>query len=92
MSSFSKLFCVCGCNSYNKMGKVNPLCNRIEPVAALFWFLAMYLPTPDPARRPGITPPRYTKHVLIWSGCLYVGEELFQFPEKMRWPAPFSYL
>ena len=25
------------------------------------------MPTPDHARRPGITPPPYTKHVLIWS-------------------------
>ena len=55
------------------MGKVECLCNRVEPSAALIWALGivLYLPTPDTARRPGITPPPYTKKVLIWSCCLY---------------------
>ena len=51
------------------MGKVDRLRNRVKPVAALFWAFSIvqYLPTSDPVRRPGITPPPYTKHVLIWS-------------------------
>ena len=38
-------------------------------IAVLFWILGniLYLPTPDPARRPGITPPLYSQHFLIWS-------------------------
>ena len=36
---------------YTSMGKVDRLRNS-------------YLPTPDPVRRPGITPPPYTKYVL----------------------------
>ena len=52
------------------MGTVNRLRNRIEPFAAL--------------PRPCITPPPYTKHVLIWSGCLYGGGELVQFSSKTR--------
>ena len=31
-----------------------------------FGLSALYLPTPDPARRPSITPPPCRKHVLIW--------------------------
>ena len=54
------------------MGKVTvPKCPsylRVEPFAVQFWALGIvYLPAPEPARRPGITPPPYTKHVLIWS-------------------------
>ena len=50
------------------MGKVNGLHNKVKPFAVLFWALGIvYLPTPDPAHRPGITPPPYTKLVLIWS-------------------------
>ena len=48
------------------MGKVDRLRNKVEPFAALFWALGI-----DPARWPGITPSPYTKHVLIWSCCLY---------------------
>ena len=47
------------------MGKVDRLRNKVEPFAALIWALYSYL-TPEPARRPGITPPPYTKHVYIW--------------------------
>ena len=49
------------------MGKVDRLGNKVEPFSALFWALSIVLAKPDPARRPGITPPPYTKHVLIWS-------------------------
>ena len=66
------------------MGKVDRLYNRVEPFAALFWALGIVLA--NPARWPGITPPPYTKHVLIWSGCLYSGGELVQFSANTRWP------
>ena len=47
------------------MGKVDRLRNRVEPFAALP--CSQHLLVPDPARRPGIALPPYTKHVLIWS-------------------------
>ena len=52
-----------------------------------FELSALYSSTPDPVRRPGITPPPYTKHVLIWS-------QLVQLSMKTRChpPPPFSYL
>ena len=62
------------------MKKVNRLRNRIEPFAALFWALGNVLAKPDPAYRPGITPPPYTRHVLILA-----------LNEDDRLP-PFSYL
>ena len=69
------------------MGKVDHLHNRVEPFAAQFWDLGIVLAnTSDPARRPSITPPPYTKHVLIWS-LLSV-----QFSTKTRYHPPFSYL
>ena len=37
--------------------------NLLQPCFGLS-ALYEYLPTPDPARRPGITPLPYTKHVL----------------------------
>ena len=61
----------------SKRSKVHRLRNKVEPFAALLWALGeLYLPTPDPARRPGITPPLYTKHVLIWS-CSGLGTAFF---------------
>ena len=61
------------------MGKVDCHCNT-----ACFGLSALYLPLPthDPVRLPGITPPLYTKHVLIWS----------QFVQFSCCPLPFSYL
>ena len=54
-----------------QMVKVNRRRNRVEPFAALFFahgiIHTVYLQTPDPACRPGITAPAYTKHVLRWS-------------------------
>ena len=48
--------------------------------------LLAYLPTTVPSRQPGITPPPYTKHVIMLS-------LLVQFStKKMLWPLPFSYL
>ena len=48
------------------MGKVDRLRDRVEPFDARFWALGnVYLTTPDTARWPAITPPMYTKHVLI---------------------------
>ena len=42
---------------------------------------------------PGITPPPYTKHVLIWSCCLYGGGEPWLNSERRRVAhLPFSYL
>ena len=64
------------------MGKLGHRRNKVEP---LFWDFALFWLTPDPARRPGITPPLYTKHVLIWS-------ELVQFSAKTRFPLFFSSL
>ena len=45
--------------------------------------------TSDHARRSGITPPPYTKYVLIWSYYLYGGGELVQFSTKTRWLPPY---
>ena len=49
------------------MGKVDHFHNRVEPFVALFWAhgIELYLPTPDPARWPGITPPPYINHILM---------------------------
>ena len=45
------------------MSKVDRLCKRLDPFAAMFWALGIvlyyYLPTSDTARRPGITAPPY---------------------------------
>ena len=48
------------------MEKVDRLRNKVETSAALVWALGIvqyntYMSTPDPARRPGITPPPYTQ-------------------------------
>ena len=59
---------------------------------AHYTMYSIYLPTPDPARQPGIPPPPYTKHVLIWPCCLYGGGELVQFSTKPLCPPSFSYL
>ena len=77
------------------MGIVDCLPNKVEPLAVLFWALGIvhctvYLPTPDPARRPGITPLPYTKHALIWSYCLYGEGEVITFSTKTPCPPPFS--
>ena len=49
------------------MGNVDRLRNKVKPFTALFWTLGivLYLSTPDPARRPGITLPPYTNHVML---------------------------
>ena len=52
-----------------------------------FGLSATYLPTPDPARRPGITPTPYTKHVLL---SLWL--KLVQSQRKRVAPPPFSNL
>ena len=54
------------------MGKVDRLHNKVEPFGALFWVLGivLYLRTPDPARRPGITPPPYRQHYHIKAGLV----------------------
>ena len=65
------------------MGKVDRLRNKVEPFAALFALSALCLPTSDPACRPGITPPPYTQHVLIWSYLVQFSKETLP---------PFSYL
>ena len=68
------------------MGKVNGLHNKVKPFAVLFWALGIvYLPTPDPAHRPGITPLPYTLH----KACTYmviVGSNLI---EDALPPPPF---
>ena len=48
------------------MGKVGRLRNKVEHFAALFWAFGEVLSTPDPARRPGLTPPPYTKHIFFY--------------------------
>ena len=58
------------------MGKVDRLRNRVEPFAALFWALGTVLA--NPARRPGITPPPYTKHMVTVGSIL--NEEMCPFP------------
>ena len=50
------------------MGKVDRLHNRLDSFAALLWALGIVLAKHlTHACRPSITPPPYTKHVLIWS-------------------------
>ena len=50
------------------MVKVDRLRNRVEPFVVLFWALGIVLDkTYSPARRPGIIPPPFTKHVHIGS-------------------------
>ena len=52
------------------MGKVGRLCITVELnllLPFIYGLLASYLPTPDPARRLGITPPAYTKRILVWA-------------------------
>ena len=39
------------------MGKMDRLRNKVEPFLSYFGLSELYLPTPDPAGRPGITPP-----------------------------------
>ena len=71
------------------MGKVNRLCNRVEPFAALFWALGnvqystcQHLTLPaGPA----------SLHRSTQSMSLY-GLSLGQFSAKTRCPLPFSYL
>ena len=48
---------------YTQMGKVVRLCNTVEFILLLpcFGLSALYLLTPDPACRPGITAPLYTR-------------------------------
>ena len=63
------------------MGKVDRLRKKVEPFAALFWALGIVLPTPDHARRSGITPlPSLSLSLLV------------RFLTKTRLLPPFSYL
>ena len=57
------------------MGKVDRLPNRFEPVATLFRALGivLYLPTTDPARRPGITQPHHSTKTRRLSPFSYLG-------------------
>ena len=68
------------------MGKVDRLRREMNLLLPCFGLPAMYLPTPDPTRRPGITPPLNTKHVLIY------GEGWFNSQWRRAGPSPFSYL
>ena len=67
------------------MGKVDRLRNIVEPFAGII----LGLPTPDPARRTGITPLPYTKHVLMYMVTI-VGSILNE--NALPPPPPFSYL
>ena len=54
------------------MGDVDCLRNKVEPFAVLFncfGLSALFLPTPDPARQPGITPSptRRTQSISLYS-------------------------
>ena len=57
----------------------------VEPFAAFFALSALYLPPPDPARRPGIAQPQYRHHVLIWSCCPYRGGGRVQLSNKAHY-------
>ena len=74
------------------MGNVDRLRNKVKPFTALFWTLGivLYLSTPDPARRPGITLPPYTKHV-THAACTVV-ESWFNSQPRRVAPSPFSNL
>ena len=54
---------------YNIPGRAKGIVFAIKMNLLLpcFGLSALYLPTPEPALRPGITLPPYTQHVLIWS-------------------------
>ena len=73
------------------MGKVERLCNIVEPSDALFldsWqSTSQSGPIPDPERRPDITPPPYTRHVLL---CMVIVSSILN--EDGPAPPPFSYL
>ena len=62
------------------MGKVDRLRNIVEPFAGII----LGLPTPDPARRTGITPLPYTKLVLY----LYGHHSWFNSQRKRAAPPP----
>ena len=57
----------------------------VEPFAAFFALSALYLPPPDPARRPDIAQPQYRHHVLIWSCCPYRGGGRVQLSKKAHY-------
>ena len=59
------------------------------PVLGSWQCVSLYMPTPDPSRRAGITSPPYTKHFLICSCCLYGGGELVPFSSKTHCPPTF---
>ena len=53
------------------------LLNRVEPFAALFWALSivLYLPTPDSAPWPSLTPLPYTKHVPFYGHAWFNSQQ-----------------
>ena len=57
------------------MGKVDRLHNKVESLLLCFGLSALYLPTHDPARRPGITTPPYKKRVLLYGHAACTGVE-----------------
>ena len=49
---------------------VDRLRNKVEPFAVVFGLAVLLLPTPDPAHRPGITPPPYRQHDHLRTGMV----------------------
>ena len=75
------------------MGKVFRLTCQLNLLLSYFGLSALYLQTPDPACRTGITPPPYVwKYVLIWSSCLYTVVESWFNSQRRRVAPPFTYL
>ena len=69
------------------MGKVDCLRNIVEPFASLLWALGIvYLPTPDPARQPGILLHRRTQSMSLY------GQSWFNSQRRRVAPPPLSYL
>ena len=62
------------------MGKVDRLeLNLLLPCSVLW---TLYLSTPDPARRPGVTPPPNIKHVLI---CCFNSQQIRVAPPPLSY-------
>ena len=81
MSLYGQLIMLSSIDQLGSTLKEAPLfCPSSCPLA--FWLSALYLPQPDPARRPGIALPRYRQHVRIWSCCRYCGRGWVQLSKK----------
>ena len=71
------------------MGKVDRLCNRVEPFAALFWALSIISTVQYLLTHLTLPVGLASLHRRTQSMPLY---SMIQFSTKTRWHPPFSYL